>query len=330
MNKLINKVKHNSDIKEPLYLKSILKSQSSFLFVIIVVLCISVFLVNSNFLSLQNITNLFKQISVTGICSIAMAIVLLSGGFDLSVGSLVSFVACLIATLINSNIPEGLAILFGILCGTLCGALNGFVIAKSNCAPVIISLGTMGVFKGAALLIAKGNIVNFKVPVKFFDKVETFGIPTIVFIYIFVVVIVFLFLKFTIFGRRIYAIGSNEEASFLSGINIVLSKILIYTISGFIVSLAAIALLMRLGSASAVMGDSYTLNAVASAVIGGIAISGGKGTIGGCFLGILLLGIISNAMNILGVTAYLQQIILGTIVVIAAVVSQMGNTGQKS
>lgn len=315
----MNRIKRSNTIQ------GILRSQITFLIIIIIVLSVVVAVVNDRFLSIQNITNLFKQISVTGICSIAMALVLISGGFDLSVGSLVSFVACLIATLINKGIPESAAILSGIAGGALCGMLNGFVIGKSRCAPVIITLGTMGVFKGAALLIAGGNIINFKVPISTLSKTEVAGFPTIVLMYLFVVIVVFLFLKLTVFGKRIYAIGGNEEAAYLSGINIVISKTLIYAAAGLIVSLAAIALLMRLGSASAVMGDSYTLSAVASAVIGGIAISGGKGSIGGCFLGVLLLGIISNAMNILGITAFLQQVILGLIVVIAAVVSQLGN-----
>lgn len=306
-----------------------LHSQIVFLIAIIILVSLAVTIANDRFISRQNITNLFKQVSVTGICSIAMALVLISGGFDLSIGALVSFVACFIAMLINSGIPEIVAILLGIAGGTLCGALNGFIISMSKCAPVIITLGTMSVFRGAALLIAKGNIINFKVPVTILSKTAIMGSPTIVFIFIFVVILAYLFLKFTVFGKRIYALGGNEQATFLSGINIAWSKTLIYSIAGLIVSFAAIALLMRLGSASAVMGDSYTLNAVASAVIGGIAISGGKGSIGGCFLGILLLGIISNSMNILGVTAYLQEIFLGLIVIIAAVVSELGNRNRS-
>lgn len=302
-----------------------LREQTSFLIIIIVVLCIGITLANQRFISTLNIMNLFKQISVTGICAISTAIILITGGFDLSIGSLVSFVACITASFVNLGISEIGAILLGILCGTLCGALNGAIIAFSNCAPVIITLGTMGVFKGGALLIAGGNIINFKKDIYILAVSKMLGIPAIVYIYGVVVILAFLFLQFTVMGRRIYSLGGNEEASFLAGVNVKAMKILTYTIGGLIVSFAAIALLMRLGSASAVMGDSYTLNAVAAAVIGGVSISGGKGTIGGCFLGILLLGIISNAMNLLGVTAYLQEIILGVIVVVAAVISQFGN-----
>jgi len=316
--------------KNPAKVFQFLKKQTTFLIIIILLLCIIVGVINKRFLSVQNFTNLFKQISVTGICSIAMALVLISGGFDLSIGSLLSLVACVISTLINLGFPEIVAIIIGILGGGMCGALNGIIIAKSRCAPVIITLGTMGVFKGAALLIAGGNIINFKVPVSILTRTEIIGAPTIVFVFLIVVIIIYLFLKSTVFGKRIYAIGGNEEAAYLAGVNIVISKTIIYMIAGFIISLASVSLIMRLGSASAVMGDSYTLNAVASAVIGGIAISGGKGTIGGCFLGIMLLGIISNGMNILGVTAYLQEIILGSIVVIAAVMSQIGNRTQKN
>lgn len=306
-------------------LRHLLQRQSVFLIMIIITLSIGVTLANDRFISPLNIMNLFRQISVTGICAISTAIVLITGGFDLSIGSLVSFVACVIATLVNRGLSEVTAILLGILCGILCGALNGAVIAYSRCAPVIITLGTMGIFKGGALLIAGGNIINFKAPVAILTSTKFLGIPTIVYIYLLVTVVAFIFLQSTVIGRRIYSLGGNEEASFLAGVNVTHMKVLTYTIDGFIVSFAAIALLMRLGSASAVMGDSYTLNAVAAAVIGGVSISGGKGSIGGCFLGVLLLGIISNAMNLLGVTAYLQEIILGLIVVVAAVISQMGN-----
>lgn len=306
-------------------IQSLIRKQSFFLIAIIVVLSLTVTLINPRFISAQNITNLFKQISVMGICSIAMAIILITGGFDLSIGSLLSFVACLIATLINMGVPELVAILLGVLGGTLCGALNGAIIAYSGCAPVIITLGSMGIFKGAALLIAGGNIINLKGDLPILNTTTLLGFPTIVYIYLAIVVLAFVILQTTVFGRRIYSLGGNEEATFLAGVNIIAAKIAVYTLSGFIVSFAALALLMRLGSASAVMGDSYTLNAVAAAVIGGISISGGKGNIGGCFLGILLLGIISNAMNLLGVTAYLQDIILGLIVIIAAVVSVLGS-----
>jgi len=305
-------------------MKKFFKSQIGFLISIIIVLGLLVALINPRFLSVNNVTNLFKQVSVTGICALASAIVLIGGGFDLSVGTLLSLVACTISSLVNAGLPEFAAILCGILVGTLGGAMNGFIISKTGCAPVIVTLGSMGVFKGAALLIAGGNIINFKQPICFLGLTTTLGIPTIIIIFAVMIVFVYFILRKTVFGRRVYSIGGNAEAAFLSGVNIGKTTILIYALDGFIVSFAAIALLMRLGSASAVMGDSYTLDAVASAVIGGVAITGGKGTVLGCVLGILLLGIISNAMNLLGVTAYLQEIVLGAIVVIAAAVSMLG------
>lgn len=305
-------------------IKKFFKGQIGFLVSIIVVLSLIVALINPRFLSPNNVTNLFKQISVTGICALASAIVLIGGGFDLSVGTLLSLVACVIASMVNLGAPEFVAILCGILIGTVGGALNGLIISKTGCAPVIVTLGSMGVFKGAALLIARGNIINFKNPVSFLGLSITLGIPTIVIIFAVMVVFVYFILRKTVFGRRVYSIGGNGEAAFLSGVDIEKSTVFIYALDGFIVSFAAIALLMRLGSASAVMGDSYTLDAVASAVIGGVAITGGKGTVIGCVLGILLLGIISNAMNLLGVTAYLQEIVLGVIVIVAASVSMFG------
>jgi len=312
-------------IREKLFSGKKVDSQILFLGVIIIVFIVVVTLINPRFMTVQNFTNLFKQISVTGICSVAMALVLISGGFDLSIGSMLSMIGCIIGTLINSGVPEVGAMTIGVLCGVAAGAANGAIIAKSRCAPIIITPGTMGAFKGVALLIAGGNIINFKAPTPLLSNVVTLGIPTIVFILAFVGVAIFLFLKFTVMGRRIYAIGSSQEASYLSGVNITMSKIFVYMMSGLIISFASIALLMRLGSASAVMGDSYTLSAVAAAVIGGVAISGGRGSMIGCFLGIFLLGLISNAMNIIGVSTYLQDIVLGLIVVVAAVVSQLGN-----
>ena len=234
-------------------------TQIVFLGIIIVALTIVVAIINPRFISAQNITNLFKQISVTGICSIGMAMVLISGGFDLSIGSLVSLVGCTIGTLINSGVPEMGAILIGILCGTLCGAVNGIIISKSNCAPVIITLGTMGAFKGAALLIAGGNIINFKAPTPLLANDAMLGLPTIIFIFILVVILIFLFFKFTVIGRQIYALGSNQEAAYISGVNIVLTKTLVYKITGLIVAFASIALLMRLGSASAVINSPHVV-----------------------------------------------------------------------
>ena len=299
-------------------------NQSAFLFLVIVVLSIAIFLANPQFLSSRNLINILQQISVTGIVTMGMAMVLISGGIDLSVGSVISVTCSVIAKLMVSGVNVWLAVLAGMLTALACGLVNGLIISKTGCAPFIITLGTLSVFGGLALVITSGRIVNLNGGFDLLGRTNVGFVPMPVIVFLLVCFIVFIVLNFCRFGRRLYAMGGNEEAAFLSGIYVSLLKIVIYCINALIVGVAALVLLSRLGSANPVMGQGYELQSIAAAVIGGVTLDGGKGSVVGCFLGVLLLGIISNALNILGVSPFYQNMVLGSIIVIAVVVSNIG------
>jgi len=251
---------------------------------------------------------------------------MISGGIDLSIGSLISLVSSVAGKLLMSGVNPLVVTLIALLVSTACGMMNGLIATLSRCAPFIITLGTMSVFSGMALLITEGNIINFPRDTYSLLGSSQLGIiPSPVIVYMIVFAVVFFFLTYTRTGRRVYAIGGNEETAYLSGVKITKYRIALYSVSGFIIGISALVLMSRLGSASAVMGSGYELRAIAAAVIGGMTLSGGKGTPVGAFLGVLLLGIISNALNILDVSSYYQNIVLGAIIVIAIVFTNMGN-----
>jgi len=310
-------------IAERIKKKKISFNQTLFLLIIIIVIGIGITIANERFLQSRNLLNLFKQISVTGIITMGMAMVLISGGIDLSVGSIVSLVACVGASLFVAGASVLVVVVCSIATGLVCGLFNGLIIAKTKCAPFIITLGSMSMFQGVALIIAEGKIINLSGQFQTIGRGKLWFIPMPIIVFLAVFAVVLILLRFSILGRRFYAIGGNEEAAYLSGVNVVGNKLLVYILNGFVVSVAGLVLLSRLGSANPTMGSGYELNSIASAVIGGISLDGGKGTLVGCFLGVLLLGLISNALNILGVSPFYQNIVLGAIIIFAVVISNI-------
>jgi len=304
--------------------KNIFKSQPFYLLVIILVAGLIVSLTNPNFLKLNNIMNIFTQSSVFGIITLASAVVLISGGIDLSVGQMMSFSCCIITKLIINGTDPAVAVLIGILVATGCGLINGAIVSYSKCPPFIITLGMTGVYTGGALMVTDGIIINVPSSIKLFGEGMVGFMPIAVIIFLVACILVYFLLTRTRVGRRLYAAGGNEEAALYSGINVRLYKFLVYGFGGLLVGIASLVLLDRLGSANAVMGQGYELEAIAAAVIGGVSLSGGKGSIIGAFFGVLLLGVISNGLNIIGVNPYLQELILGAIIVIAVVASNLG------
>ncbi|NLF26419.1 MAG: ABC transporter permease [Clostridiales bacterium] len=299
-------------------------NQTLFLLAIILVLGCGISLVNERFLYSTNLLNLLRQCSVTGIVAVGISMVLISGGIDLSVGSIVSLVACAGARLLVGGAETWKAVLAMLLTGAACGLFNGFIISRTKCAPFIISLGSMSIFKGIALIIADGKIINMGSVFETLGRKKLWFVPMPIVVFFAIFGVVYAMLRFTVLGRRFYAMGGSEEAAYLSGVNVRGNVLLVYLLNGLVVSLAGMVLLSRLGSANATMGEGYELNSIASAVIGGIALNGGKGSLVGCFLGILLLGLISNSLNILGVLPFYQSIVLGAIIIFAVVFSSIG------
>lgn len=304
-----------------------LKDQRVLLGIVIVVIVIIVAMINPKFVEIKNILAIFQQISVMGILTMAMATLLISGGIDLSIGSIMVLAAITMSSLIMAGQSLFLAILAGAAVGIGCGALNGLIIAKSRCVPLIITLGTSQVFYGLSLTVSEGRIMDFNGTLDAIGKTKIGGVfPVMLLFLIAMVFITYILLNYTKFGRRLVAIGGNEKNAYLSGINVDRHKITVYTISGLYCVIAAIVFSARLNSVSASAAVSgHELNALTAAIIGGVTFEGGRGTIFGAFLGCLFMGIVSNAMTIMGIHAYTQTIVTGMIIVAAVVLSNISN-----
>jgi len=304
--------------------RTLLRNQSFIILIVIVSLSIVIDFFNPVFLSIGNIVTLLQQSSVTGIATLCMVLLMISGGLDFSIGSIISLACVTIAKLVAIHWNPALAALVGVGLATLCGFLNGLIVAKSRCPPIIITLGMLYVYYGIALNIAQGQFMNLFGTFDALGNTRIAYIPFAILAWIVLVAAVYVLLTFTRYGRRLFSIGGNEEAAFLAGIDVDLHKITAYTLNGFVSGLAAIVLISRLGSVISNVGADYALRALSAAVIGGVSFEGGRGSVGGAVLGVILLGIVYNAMNILGVTAYFQNIVLGVIVVGAVVFSNIG------
>ncbi len=310
--------------------KRFLKDQRILLALVILLIVAVVSIINPRFIAVKNLITIFQQISVIGILTMAMSMLLIGGGIDLSIGNIMVLSGVVMARVLGDGGSVMTAVALGVLVGIACGLLNGAVIAKSKCIPLIITLGTSQVFYGLALTISGGRIMSFGGAFNAIGKTRLFDVfPVMLFVLIFMVVVSYVLMNRTRFGRRIVAIGGNEKNAFLSGIHVTKYKILIYGIAGFFCSVAAIIFSARIDSITANAGAGYETSALTAAIIGGVTFDGGKGTISGAFLGCVLMGVISNAMNILQVETYIQTIITGGIIVSAVVLSNINNMKKK-
>jgi ribose/xylose/arabinose/galactoside ABC-type transport system permease subunit len=309
-------------------LKRFITSQNFILFITIIVIAIGVSFGTDKLITWKNIINLFLTVSITGIMALGAAMVIISGNIDLSVGTMVSFIACLTATLLKVEfLNDWTALLFGLGLGLLCGTVNGILVSRTRAESFIVTLATMSVFQGCSLLAANGNVVSITGKFDFFGGTKIGGqIPIPIAILIVLAVIIFGVMRFTKFGRRIYAAGGNSEAAFLAGVNVKNYKLAVYILNGLICSISAMLVLSRLSAANPNMAVGYELEAIAACVIGGISLSGGRGTIAGCFMGIILMGLISNCLNLLMVPIFYHKIIIGIVILIAV----LARTSEKS
>jgi len=276
------------------------------------------------FLSSTNLTNLIRQISIIAIIAFGSTFVIISGGIDLSPGSVVGLTSVVVASLAHPGMyPVIVPILAGIIVGSLAGLINGVIITKTRIPPFIATLGMMITARGMALIYSKGNpIGNFSKEFEFIGGGELFGIPVPILILIGLFILSHILLNNTIFGLYTYAIGSNEQAAIVSGINVNRQKVLIYMYAGLMAGIAAIVLTSRIISGQPLAGVGFELDAIAATVIGGTSLSGGIGTIPGTLIGALIMGTLNNAMDILGVSPYWQQVFKGVIIVCAVVLDQ--------
>lgn len=285
----------------------------------LVVLMVFFSVVSSSFLTVTNMMNLTRQVSINAIIAVGMTIAIISGGIDLSVGSIVAFVSVIVASaLVNWSLPIWLAILVGIGLGALIGGINGALISVAGVPPFIATLGTMTAFRGITYLYSGGYPI-YGLPTKFswFGAGYVAGIPVPSILMFFAAIVMHFLLTRTPFGRSVYAIGGNEEAAHLSGIRVTRNKLFVYVVSGALAAVGGIVLTSRLRSGLPTAGVGYELNAIAAVVLGGTSMNGGEGGVVGTLFGALLMGILSNGLNLMNVDPYVLEVITGAIIVLA-------------
>lgn len=289
------------------------------------VVCVIFGMLNPVFFNPLNILNVIRQVSIIGVIAVGMTFVILLGGIDLSVGSVVAF-AGIIAAGFQAKWGGSLflSVVIPLLIGGGIGFMNGFVSTKGQLHPFIVTLGSMSIFRGATLLVAQGKPISGMSPAFRFIGAGMVGpIPFPVILFIGCVIVAGMVLKRTVFGRYIYAIGGNEEAALLSGIMVERYKIAAFTILGFLSGLSALILTSRLNSGELVAGQGYELDVIASVIIGGTSLMGGEGGVYGTLIGALLIGVVSNGLNLLGVQPYWQMIVKGLIVILAVLLDKL-------
>ncbi len=291
-----------------------IKSYNLFLLLIIFIIIASV--LSPNFLQIQNVVNIWQRSSIPGIVAIGMTFVIIIGGIDLSVGSVVAFSGVFVALLLQSGMPIMLAILLATAFGMIFGVVAGLLITRCRLPDFIVTMAIMTSVRGAALLITNGTpIFNLNAAFQVLGQGKVFGLPISGLIWVGLTIISAWVLKYTKFGRSLFAIGGNKEAASLSGIRVNLIYTLVYVICGLLAAFSGIILASWLATGQPTEGTGYELSAIAAVVLGGTSLSGGKGGVVGTFGAVILLSIITNIFNLMGLSSYYQLIFSGAIIV---------------
>jgi ribose transport system permease protein len=304
--------------------KRLLANQWSFLLLVVILLSLIAGTVNSRYWWVGNLTNLLGQISVLSLVACGATILIISGNFDISVGANIGLSSVVMAMLMRSGVFPPLAAFIGLLVSILCASLIGTASILFQAPSFIISLAAIGVFQGIALFVTQGTIQTI------YGQFETLGglklfnlIPLLFVIALSGYLVVHVILSYTQLGRCIYAIGNNPRATYLAGINVNRRKMIFFAINGLFVGVAAMLLLSRVGAAQPSTGTGVELQAIGSVVIGGAPMSGGKGNALGTFCGVLLWGVIGNALNMMRVNPYIQDVVVGMLIILAVAVSSL-------
>lgn len=297
---------------------------------ILLLLCIVVSILTPKFLNWNNIMNIAQQTTINGIIAIGMACVILTGGIDLSVGSVLAFSTMVAGLLINAGCPGWVAGIAGVIIGGLIGTVNGTLISTMSLPPFIVTLASMSVFRGFTMLASGGMPVGMQNSISFFGAGYVLGIPFPVIVLAIIAVIMLFILNKTRFGRHVYALGGNEATAHLCGIKVNKTKIMVYAISGILAAISGLIIAARLNSAQPDAGTSYEMDAIAAAVIGGCSMSqGGVGTIGGVVIGAFIIGVLNNALNLLNVSPFWQTAVKGFVILAAIIIDRMTVRAKK-
>ena len=291
------------------------------LLIVLVILCIIVSFLSPVFLTRRNIMNTLRQVSLTAICGFGLAMIILVGEIDLSVGSQQAIAGISSVYILNLTGSIPLAIGAALLCGVIVGGINGLLVTKAKINSLIATLGTMAIWRGVAMVIT--GAVSFQSRVDEFREIATgfVGfIPNAVILATILFIIIYYILNYTTFGRKIYAIGGNREASRLSGLPVNRIKLLVYIIGSVLTMLAGVLLASRMASAQPTAGTGFEMTVIASVILGGISLAGGTGTIAGALIGMMILGVLQNGLTLLDVSSFWQDITRGIVIILAVFV----------
>ncbi len=285
-----------------------------FIFVLIVLI---LSMLNEHFMTASNIRNILLQVTINGIMAVGVTMVIITGGIDLSLGSILAFAGVISTTFAHNGISSPLtAIVMGLLAGTALGVLNGLAVAYLKITPFIVTLGMTTIARGMPLSYTQGRpIIGLDGKYTFLGQGEFLNIPIPIIFFVIILVVGYLILQKTRLGRYIYATGGNENAAEISGIDVAKVKLFVYSFTGLACGLSGILLAARTNAGAPNAGTGYELDAIAASVIGGASLSGGRGTISGTLIGVLIIGIIQNGLDILNVSSYIQLIVKGIIIV---------------
>jgi len=278
---------------------------------------------SDSFLTVSNLLNIARQVSINAIIAAGMTFVILTAGIDLSVGSVLAFSGAIIAGLLSTGQPLLVGIVAGLLLGAVLGLVNGLIVTRGGVQPFIATLGMLTIARGATLVYTDGRpITGLPDAFVWLGAGDVGRVPVPVIVMALVFLAAYVVLTQTVLGRYIYAIGGNEEAARLSGVNVTLYKTLAYVLSGVLSAVSGIILTARLNSAQPTAGGGYELDAIAAVVLGGTTLAGGEGSITGTLLGAFIIGVLNNGLNLLNVSSFYQQVVKGVVILLAVLLDR--------
>ena len=292
--------------------------------IVLLILFGALTLFSPEFLTADNMANLARQVAVFGIIAVGQLLIILTAGIDLSVGSVLGLTGCITAELLVHGTPIGIAIIGGLAAGAAIGVFNGVLVAYGKLPPFIVTLGMLGIARGAVLVLTDASTVQ-PLPDAFGNIAngDFLGVPNLLWIFVAIVVIAAFVLRRTVFGRYIYAVGSNPESARLAGVPVTRVLVAVYMIGGLLAAVGGILFTSRLNAGIPTAGTGYELNAIAACVIGGASLFGAKGGAYGAAAGALIVGTLNNGGNLLNINSFYLQIIIGALILIAVAFDQL-------
>ena len=281
-------------------------------------LCLALTLLSDRFLTVNNIVNVLRQSTINGIIAVGMTLVILTAGIDLSVGSILALSSVITASMLQSGLPVPAAILIGLGIGAFCGLINGVIITKASVPPFVTTLGMMTIARGFALVYTEGKpITGLPESFRFIGTGSIGPIPTPIVIAAATFIIGYILLTRTSLGQFIYAIGNNPTAARYAGISVDLNITFVYLVSGLLAALAGLILIARLDSAQPTAGIAFEFSAIAAVVVGGTSFAGGQGGLGGTLIGVLIIAVLNNGLNLLNISSFYQPVVSGIVIALA-------------